>query len=209
MKAKIASHLLKIKAVFLNPEEPFTWASGIKSPIYCDNRLILGYPEIRKDIETELANLIKKEFPGCQRLMGTATAGIPHAAYVSAILDLPMGYVRGKAKDHGRNNQIEGPLNPGDKVIVIEDLISTGGSSVETVKALKEVGAEVLGLVSIFTYDFPRAAETFKAENVKALSLVDFKTLVEVAVKENYIKDADYQKLLKFAANPSDASWRD
>lgn len=204
---KVAKGLLEIKAVFLRPEEPFTWASGIKSPIYCDNRLILTAPSVREIVEDALAQKIEKEFPDCEVLMGTATAGIAHAAIVGEILDLPMGYVRGSAKDHGRANRIEGRLENGAKVVVIEDLISTGGSSIETVEALRDAGADVLGVMSIFTYKMKKSVERFAESKVKAVSLADLDSLVEVAVKDNYINENDAAKILRFRDNPSDESW--
>ena len=207
MKELIAKDLLKIKAVFLSPDEPFTWASGIKSPIYCDNRLTLTAPEVRCDVEKSLAEVVKTYFPDAQVLMGTSTAGIAHAAITAHLLDMPMGYVRSGAKDHGRQNQIEGKLEKGDKVVVIEDLISTGGSVIEVVDALRSAGAEVLGIASIFTYGMKKGLERLEAANVKNISLTDFDTIVEVAAKENYIKEEDKERLIKFRNNPSDESW--
>ena len=207
MKTLIAKDLLKIKAVFLSPDEPFTWASGIKSPIYCDNRLTLTAPEVRCDVEKSLAEVVKKYYPEAEVLMGTSTAGIAHAAITAHLLDMPMGYVRSGAKDHGRQNQIEGKLEKGDKVVVIEDLISTGGSVIEVVDALREAGAEVLGIASIFTYGMKKGLERLEAANVKNISLTDFDTIVEVAAKENYIKEEDKERLIKFRNNPSDESW--
>ncbi|MEE0442100.1 MAG: orotate phosphoribosyltransferase [Thomasclavelia sp.] len=207
MKELIAKDLLDIKAVFLRPNEPFTWASGIKSPIYCDNRLTLSYPNVRKDIENGLAKLIKDNFPGANCLMGTATAGIAHAALVADILDLPMGYVRGGAKSHGRNNRIEGKVEPGMKVVVVEDLISTGGSSLECVEALREAGCEVIGLIAIFTYGLPKATTNFEAANCKYATLTDYDTLIEVAKQNNYIKDVDMEKLKAWKKDPNDESW--
>lgn len=204
---EIAKDLLDIKAVFLSPNKPFTWASGIKSPIYCDNRLTLSYPDIRKAIAKGIADIIKKDYPECEIVMGTATAGIPHATLVADILNLPTGYVRGKAKDHGRQNQIEGKWEKGQKVVVVEDLISTGGSSIECVKALEENGIVVLGVVSIFTYGMAKAVKNFKDANCKASSLVTFPELLEAAVAYNYISDADKAKLVKFMEDPSDESW--
>lgn len=206
MKKLIAKDLLDIKAVFLRPNEPFTWASGIKSPIYCDNRLTLSYPNVRKDIENGLAKLIKDNFPDAACLMGTATAGIAHAALVADILDLPMGYVRGGAKSHGRNNRIEGKVEPGMKVVV-EDLISTGGSSLECVEALREAGCEVIGLIAIFTYGLPKATTNFEAANCKYATLTDYDTLIEVAKENNYIKDEDMEKLKAWKKDPNDESW--
>ena len=207
MKELIAKDLLKIKAVFLSPDEPFTWASGIKSPIYCDNRLTLTAPEVRCDVEKSLAEVVKTYYPDAQVLMGTSTAGIAHAAITAHLLDMPMGYVRSGAKDHGRQNQIEGKLEKGDKVVVIEDLISTGGSVIEVVDALRSAGAEVLGIASIFTYGMKKGLERLEEANVKNISLTDFDTIVEVAAKENYIKEEDKERLIKFRNNPSDESW--
>ena len=203
----IASQLLSIKAVFLSPNEPFTWASGIKSPIYCDNRLILTAPAARKVVENAIAQSVKEHFPEAEVLMGTSTAGIAHAAIAADILDMPMGYVRGSAKDHGRGNRIEGRLEKGAKVVVIEDLISTGGSCIEVVEALREAGAEVLGVVSIFTYGMKKGIERLAAAGVVNYSLSNFDTLVEVAAEQGYIAPADQAKLKQFMANPSDASW--
>ena len=203
----IASQLLSIKAVFLSPNDPFTWASGIKSPIYCDNRLILTAPAARKIVESTIAQTVKEKFPEAEVLMGTSTAGIAHAAIAADILDMPMGYVRGSAKDHGRGNRIEGRLEKGAKVVVIEDLISTGGSCIEVVEALREAGAEVLGVVSIFTYGMKKGLERLAAANVVNYSLSNFDTLVEVAVEQGYIAPADEAKLKQFMANPSDESW--
>ena len=207
MKELIAKDLLKIKAVFLSPDEPFTWASGIKSPIYCDNRLTLTAPEVRLDVEKSLAEVVKTHYPEAQVLMGTSTAGIAHAAITAHLLDMPMGYVRSGAKDHGRQNQIEGKLEKGDKVVVIEDLISTGGSVIEVVEALRAAGAEVLGVASIFTYGMKKGLERLAAADVKNISLTDFDTIVEVAANENYIKAEDKERLIKFRNNPSDESW--
>lgn len=207
MKELIAKDLLKIKAVFLSPDEPFTWASGIKSPIYCDNRLTLTAPEVRTDVEKSLAQIVKEHYPEAEVLMGTSTAGIAHAAITAHILDMPMGYVRSGAKDHGRQNQIEGKLEKGDKVVVIEDLISTGGSVIEVVEALRAAGAEVLGIASIFTYGMQKGLDRLAAADVKNISLTDFDTIVEVAAKENYIKAEDKERLIKFRNNPSDESW--
>ena len=203
----IASQLLSIKAVFLSPNEPFTWASGIKSPIYCDNRLILTAPAARKVVESTIAQTVKEKFPEAEVLMGTSTAGIAHAAIAADILDMPMGYVRGSAKDHGRGNRIEGRLEKGAKVVVIEDLISTGGSCIDVVEALREAGAEVLGVVSIFTYGMKKGIERLAAAGVVNYSLSNFDTLVEVAVEQGYIAPADEAKLKQFMANPSDESW--
>ncbi|MBR4015702.1 MAG: orotate phosphoribosyltransferase [Anaerotignum sp.] len=208
MKEQIAKDLLSIGAVFLRPEEPFTWASGIKSPVYCDNRLTLTAPEVRNHVENALAETIKREYPDCQVLMGTSTAGIAHAAITAHILGLPMGYVRSGAKDHGRNNQIEGKLEKGQKVVVVEDLISTGGSVLEVVNVLREAGAEVLGVVSIFTYGMKKGLERLAAANVKNISLSDFDAVTEVAAREGYIKERDIARLIAFRNNPGDESWR-
>ena len=207
MKQLIAEDLLKIKAVFLRPNEPFTWASGIKSPIYCDNRLTLSDTQVRNDVENGLAALIKEHYPQAEVLMGTSTAGIAHAAITATILDLPMGYVRSGAKDHGRGNQIEGKLLPGQKVVVVEDLISTGGSCIEVVNVLREAGADVLGVVSIFTYGMKKGLERMAAAEVKNISLCDLDTLVEVAADKAYIAPEDKERLIKFRNNPSDESW--
>ncbi|MBR2901958.1 MAG: orotate phosphoribosyltransferase [Clostridia bacterium] len=209
MKTTIAKDLLKIKAVFLRPDEPFTWASGIKSPIYCDNRLTLSDHQVRLDVEQGLAQLIRENYPEVEVLMGTSTAGIAHAAIVGHLMELPMGYVRSGAKDHGRQNQIEGRLNPGQKVVVVEDLISTGGSVIEVVDVLRAAGADVLGIVSIFTYGMQKGIDRLAAANVKNISLTNLDTVAEVAVAEGYIKPEDRARLLKFRANPSDESWRD
>ena len=207
MKQLIAEDLLKIKAVFLRPNEPFTWASGIKSPIYCDNRLTLSDTQVRNDVENGLAQLIKEHYSQAEVLMGTSTAGIAHAAITATILDLPMGYVRSGAKDHGRGNQIEGKLLPGQKVVVVEDLISTGGSCIEVVNVLREAGADVLGIVSIFTYGMKKGLERLAAAEVKNVSLCDLDTLVEVAADKAYIAPGDKERLIKFRNNPSDESW--
>ena len=207
MKEIIAKDLLSIKAVFFRPEEPFTWASGIKSPVYCDNRLTLTAPAVRDDVENALAQVIRTHYPEAEVLMGTSTAGIAHAAITAHILDLPMGYVRSGAKDHGRQNQIEGKLVPGQKVVVIEDLISTGGSVIEVVNTLRENGAVVLGIASIFTYNMKKATERLAAADVKNISLTDFDTIANVAAKEGYIAEADIKKLIAFRNNPSDESW--
>ena len=207
LDVKVAKNLLKIKAVFLRPNEPFTWASGIKSPIYCDNRLTLSYVDVRKVVEEGLAEIIRTYYPTCEVVMGTSTAGIAHAAYVSDILGLPMGYVRGGAKDHGRGNQIEGVVPVGKDVVVIEDLISTAGSSIEVVNILRESGANVLGIASIFTYGLKKGIERLEAANVINHSLSNFEVLTKVAAEENYISEADIAKVLKFQANPSDPSW--
>ena len=207
MEKLIAKDLLSIGAVFLRPEEPFTWASGIKSPIYCDNRLTLTAPLVRTDVENGLAEIIKKHYPDAEVLMGTSTAGIAHAAITAHILDMPMGYVRSGAKDHGRGNQIEGKLEKGQKVVVVEDLISTGGSVIDVVEALREVGAEVLGIVSIFTYGMQKGIDRLAAANVKNVSLTNFDVIAEVAADEGYIKPEDIARLIKFRNNPSDESW--
>ena len=207
MEKKIAKELLSINAVFLRPEQPFTWASGIKSPIYCDNRLILTAPRVREQVEAGLAELVKAHFPECEVLMGTSTAGIAHAAIVATILDLPMGYVRSGAKDHGRTNRIEGKLEAGQKVVVVEDLISTGGSCIEVVEALREAGADVLGVVSIFTYGMKRGEERITAANTVNYSLSNLDALVEVAAEEGYIAPEWKERILAFRNNPSDESW--
>ena len=207
MKEEIAKGLLSIQAVFLRPEEPFTWASGIKSPIYCDNRLILTAPKVRTMVETQIAETIRKYYPECEVLMGTSTAGIAHAAIAAHLMGLPMGYVRGAAKDHGRTNQIEGRLGKGQKVVVVEDLISTGGSVIEVVNVLRDAGAEVLGIVSIFTYGMAKGLNRLREAGVNNISLCDLDTLVDVAVEENYIKKEDRVKLLQFRDDPSDESW--
>lgn len=207
MEKIIAKDLLKIKAVFFRPEEPFTWASGIKSPVYCDNRLTLTAPEVRIDVEKGLAETVKKYYPEAEVLMGTSTAGIAHAAITAHLLDMPMGYVRSGAKDHGRQNQIEGKLEPGQKVVVIEDLISTGGSVIEVVNVLREAGAEVLGVASIFTYGMKKGIERLAEANVKNVSLTNFDVIAEVAAEEGYIKEEDIKKLIAFRNNPSDESW--
>lgn len=207
MERLIAKDLLSIGAVFLRPEQPFTWASGIKSPIYCDNRLTLTAPAVRNRVEQGLAELVKRHFPECEVLMGTSTAGIAHAAISATILDLPMGYVRSGAKDHGRTNRIEGRLEKGQKVVVVEDLISTAGSCIEVVEALREAGAEVLGVVSIFTYGMKRGLERMAAAEVVNHSLSNLDALVEVASDEGYIKAEDKQRILAFRDNPSDESW--
>lgn len=207
MEKLIAKDLLKIKAVFFRPEEPFTWASGIKSPVYCDNRLTLTAPEVRTDVEKGLAELIKANYPDAEVLMGTSTAGIAHAAITAHILGMPMGYVRSGKKDHGRQNQIEGRLEKGQKVVVVEDLISTGGSVLEVVDVLREAGAEVLGIVSIFTYGMKKGLERLAAADVKNISLTNFDVIAEVAAEEGYIKTEDIAKLIAFRNNPSDESW--
>lgn len=203
MKKKVAKALLSIKAVFLRPDDPFTWASGIKSPVYCDNRLTLGYPEVRDIIEYGIAETVKEYYPEAEALMGTSTAGIAHAAIAAHLLEMPMGYVRGSAKDHGRNNRIEGRLDPGMKVVVVEDLISTAGSCVETVEALREAGADVLGVVSIFTYGMQKGLDRLAAANVENHSLSNFDTLVQVAADEGYIKPDQVPMLKRFIADPS------
>ena len=207
MKRVIAKDLLSIKAVFLRPEEPFTWASGIKSPIYCDNRLTLTAPKVRCDVENGLAKIIKEESPEAEVLMGTSTAGIAHAAITAHLLDMPMGYVRSGAKDHGRGNQIEGKLEKGQKVVVVEDLISTGGSVIEVVEVLREAGAEVLGIASIFTYGMKKGLDRLAAADVVNYSLSNLDAVAEVAAEEGYIKPEDIEKLIKFRNNPSDESW--
>ena len=207
MEKLIAKDLLSIKAVFFRPDQPFTWASGIKSPVYCDNRLTLTAPKVRDDVENGLAKLIKEHYPEAEVLMGTSTAGIAHAAIVGHIMGLPMGYVRSGSKDHGRQNQIEGKLEKGQKVVVVEDLISTGGSCIEVVNVLREAGAEVLGIVSIFTYGMKKGLERLEAANVKNVSLTNFDVIAQVAADENYIKNEDIAKLIAFRNNPSDESW--
>ena len=203
----VAKELLAIKAVFLRPEEPFVWASGIKSPIYCDNRLILTAPAARDIVEKALAETIRREYPDCEVLMGTSTAGIPHAAIVGHLLGLPMGYVRSGSKDHGRENRIEGRLEKGQKVVVIEDLISTGGSVLEVVEALRQAGAEVLGIASIFTYGMKKGLDRMAAANVRNVSLSNFDAIAKVAAEEGYIKPEDVARLIAFRNNPSDESW--
>ena len=203
----IAKDLLSIQAVFLRPDDPFTWASGIKSPIYCDNRLTLTSVNVRNDVENALAETIKREYPEVEVLMGTSTAGIAHAAIVGHIMGLPMGYVRSGNKDHGRQNQIEGRLEKGQKVVVVEDLISTAGSCIEVVNVLREAGAEVLGIVSIFTYGMQKGIDRLAAANVKNVSLSNLDALVEVAAESGYIQNADKERILKFRSNPSDESW--
>ncbi|MBR3396387.1 MAG: orotate phosphoribosyltransferase [Lachnospiraceae bacterium] len=203
----IAKDLLAIKAVFFRPNEPFTWASGIKSPVYCDNRLILTAPDVRIDVENAIAQTIRHEYPETQVVMGTSTAGIAHAAIAAHILDLPMGYVRSGAKDHGRQNQIEGRLEPGQKIVVVEDLISTGGSVIEVVNVLRDAGAEVLGIVSIFTYGMKKGLDRLAEANVKNISLTNFDCIAKIAADDGYISPSDVQKLLAFRDNPSDESW--
>lgn len=207
MERIIAKELLSIGAVFLRPEQPFTWASGIKSPIYCDNRLTLSAPSVREKIEEGLAQLVRKYYPECEMLMGTSTAGIAHAAITATILDLPMGYVRGEAKTHGRTNRIEGRMEPGTKVVVIEDLISTGGSAIDVVEALREEGADVLGIVSIFTYGMKKGLERIAAANTANHSLSNLDALVEVAVEEGYIAPEWKDRIIAFRNNPSNESW--
>lgn len=207
MQNEIAKGLLSIGAVFFRPNEPFTWASGIKSPVYCDNRLILTAPQVRNLVESALAETIKKEYPQCQVLMGTSTAGIAHAAIAGHLLGLPMGYVRSGAKDHGRGNQIEGKLTPGQKVVVVEDLISTGGSVLEVVQVLRQAGAEVLGIVSIFTYGMQKGLDRLAAAKVKNVSLTNFDVIAQVAAEDGYIDSADIARLIAFRDNPSDESW--
>lgn len=204
---KIAKDLLKIQAVFLSPDKPFTWASGIKSPVYCDNRLTLTAPEVRTDVENGLKELIEENYPDAEVLMGTSTAGIAHAAITAHLMNLPMGYVRSGNKDHGRQNRIEGKLEKGQKVVVVEDLISTGGSVIEVVDALREAGAEVLGIVSIFTYGMKKGLERLAAADVKNVSLTNLDVLSEVAAQEGYIKPEDVKRLIAFRNNPSDESW--
>ena len=207
MKEKIAKDLLKIQAVFLRPDEPFTWASGIKSPIYCDNRLTLSDHQVRLDVESGLAAIVKEYYPEVEALMGTSTAGIAHAAITAHLMGVLFGYVRSGAKDHGRKNQIEGKLLPGQKVVVIEDLISTGGSVLEVVDVLRQAGAEVLGIASIFTYGMKKSVDRLAEANVKNVSLTDLDTVAQVAAAEGYIRPEDQQRLLKFRENPSDESW--
>ncbi len=207
MEKIIAKELLKINAVFLRPSDPFTWASGIKSPIYCDNRLTLSYPETRNIIEDELASKVKEVYPECEYIMGTATAGIAHASLVANILDLPMGYVRSGEKSHGRNNIIEGKVIPGKKVVVIEDLISTGGSCVKVVNILREAGFDVLGVVAIFTYNLEKGFKVFKENNTEYHSISNYDTLIEVALEDDYIKDDDLLKLRLWKKDPSDICW--
>ena len=203
----IAKKLLEIKAIFLNPEKPFIWASGIKSPIYCDNRLILSFPKVREEIENELANIIKEEYPDCEGIMGTSTAGISHAAIVASILNLPMGYVRTKAKIHGRNNKIEGIVKKGQKIVVIEDLISTGGSCIDVVQALREAGANVLGVASIFTYNMDISKKNLEQLNIKNRSCTNYDELINVAIENNYIKEKQKKSLLMFRDNPNNDCW--
>ena len=207
IRTHIARHLLSIGAVFLRPDEPFVWASGIKSPIYCDNRLILTAPEARNEVEQAIADTVRREYPEAQVLMGTATAGIAHAAIAAHLLGLPMGYVRSGSKDHGRKNQIEGKLTPGEKVVVIEDLISTGGSVLDTVAALRAAGAEVLGVISIFTYGMAKGRQRLAEAGVKCVSLTDLDTIAQVGVQQGYITQGDVARLLAFRDDPSDENW--
>ena len=207
MSKQIAKDLLSIRAVFLRPDDPFTWASGIKSPIYCDNRLVLSDHKVRTDVETGLMEVIKENYPEVEVLMGTSTAGIAHAAIIAQMMELPMGYVRGGNKDHGRQNRIEGKLEAGQKVVVVEDLISTGGSVIDVVDALREAGADVLGIVSIFTYDMQKSVDRLAAADVKNVSLTNLDTLIEAAVEESYIQPGDADRIRKFRDDPSDESW--
>ena len=207
INVRVAKRLLEIKAVFLRPQEPFTWASGIKSPVYCDNRLTLTAPEVRNHIENGLAETVKQYYPECEVLMGTSTAGIAHAAITAHLLGMPMGYVRSGAKDHGRQNQIEGKLERGQKVVVIEDLISTGGSVIEVVNVLREAGAEVLGIASIFTYGMKKGLVRLAEADVKNVSLTDFDVIAEVAAQKGYIAPQDILRLRAFRDNPADESW--
>lgn len=206
---EVARALLRIRAVTLSPDQPYTWASGIQSPIYCDNRLLLSYPEERRLVEEALASLVSREFPGAQTLMGTATAGIPHAAIAAWKLDLPMGFVRAKAKDHGKNNAIEGRCEPGTKVVVVEDLVSTGGSSLAVVDTLREAGADVLGMVAIFTYGMKKAVDAMAESKVRLFTLTNWEELSEVALEEGYIRPEHLRKLKAFQQNPQDPAWRD
>ena len=207
LQKTIAKDLLSIKAVFFRPEEPFIWASGIKSPVYCDNRLTLSAPKVREDVENGLAQLIREHYPQAEALMGTSTAGIAHAAITAHLMGLPMGYVRAGAKDHGRKTQIEGRLEPGQKVVVVEDLISTGGSVIEVVEILREAGAEVLGIVSIFTYGMQKGLDRLSAAQVENHSLTGFDVIAQIAAEENYIRPEDVARLIAFRNNPSDESW--
>ena len=209
LNKRIAGHLLKIQAVFFRPEQPFTWASGIKSPVYCDNRLTLSDPAVRTDVEEGLRSLIETHYSAAEALMGTSTAGIAHAAITAHLMGLPMGYVRAGAKDHGRRNQIEGRLLPGQKVVVVEDLISTGGSVIEVVEILRAAGAEVLGVVSIFTYGMQKGLKRLADAKVENHSLTDFDTVAELAAAEGYIRPEDVQRLLRFRACPEDPAWRE
>ncbi|MCI9402385.1 MAG: orotate phosphoribosyltransferase [Oscillospiraceae bacterium] len=207
LQKTIAKDLLSIQAVFFRPDEPFTWASGIKSPVYCDNRLTLTAPPVRTDVEEGLAQLVRTHYPQAEVLMGTSTAGIAHAAIVGHLMGLPMGYVRSGAKDHGRQNQIEGKLEPGQKVVVVEDLISTGGSVIEVVNILREAGAEVLGIVSIFTYGMEKGLKRLSEAQVENHSLTNFDVIAEIAAQEDYIRSEDVARLIAFRNNPSDESW--
>jgi orotate phosphoribosyltransferase len=207
LEKTVAKDLLSIRAVFFRPDEPFTWASGIKSPVYCDNRLTLTAPEVRNHVEEGLASVIRENYPDAEVLMGTSTAGIAHAAITAHLMGLPMGYVRSGAKDHGRQNQIEGRLEPGQKVVVVEDLISTGGSVIEVVNVLRDAGAEVLGIASIFTYGMKKGLDRLAEANVKNVSLTNFDVIAEVAAEENYIAREDIARLIAFRNNPSDESW--
>ena len=207
LSKQIAKDLLSIRAVFFRPEEPFTWASGIKSPVYCDNRLTLTAPSVRTDVENGLAQVIRENYPDVEVLMGTSTAGIAHAAITAHLMGLPMGYVRSGAKDHGRQNQIEGKLEKGQKVVVVEDLISTGGSVLEVVDVLREAGAEVLGIASIFTYGMKKGVTRLEEANVKNVSLTNFDVIAEVASEEGYIRKEDIERLIAFRNDPSDESW--
>ena len=207
INVRVAKRLLEIKAVFLRPQEPFTWASGIKSPVYCDNRLILTAPDVRTEVETAIMQTIEREYPQAEVLMGTSTAGIAHAAIVGHMMKLPMGYVRGSSKDHGRQNQIEGRLEKGQKVVVVEDLISTGGSVLDVVKVLRAAGAEVLGVVSIFTYGMKKGVERMAEAKVKSVSLTNLDTIARVGAEEHYITEADVARLLAFRDDPADESW--
>ena len=207
LSVQIAKDLLSIRAVFFRPDEPFTWASGIKSPVYCDNRLTLTAPEVRTHVEEGLASVIRAEYPEAEVLMGTSTAGIAHAAITAHLMNLPMGYVRSGSKDHGRKNQIEGRLEPGQKVVVVEDLISTGGSCIEVVNVLREAGAQVLGIASIFTYGMQKGLDRLREAQVRNVSLTNFDTIARIAAEENYIRPEDVQRLLAFRNNPSDESW--
>lgn len=207
MKQQIAKHLLTIEAVSLSPNEPFTWSSGMKSPIYCDNRLTLSYPEVRRDVAEGLAELVKKHYADAEVIAGTATAGIPHAAWVSEVLNLPMAYVRGKAKGHGKGNQIEGLVKAGQKVVIVEDLISTGGSVITAAEALREVGAEVIGVVAIFTYGLEKGKQQLTEANLKFETLTDYPTLLDVALAEKHISESDLTKLEKWRQDPSSTEW--
>ena len=207
VQERIAEDLLSIRAVFFRPDEPFIWASGIKSPVYCDNRLILTAPAVRTEVEKAIAETVRREYPEAEALMGTSTAGIAHAAIAAEMMGLPMGYVRSGAKDHGRQNQIEGRLERGEKVVVVEDLISTGGSVLEVVEVLRQAGAEVLGIVSIFTYGMQKGIDRLAKANVRNVSLTDFDTVARIAGEKGYIAPTDVRRLLAFRDNPSDESW--